>query len=187
MKSIDLNDPKLWKNIDWDEPKVPELLKKTDALIEQQIRGKRLKDIRGENWKNNHSKAMTDLSQDPVWQAAHKAGAKKKEFNENYKQQRAERNRSQVNDPIYQQNLNEGIARRDANPEVQKARLKGAEERLMRKGFIVSPAGIHLRQNESADANNITVITLQKRIKNNKTEYYYISKEEYSKLTGKEL
>lgn len=200
-----LNDPKLWKNIDWDEPQIPDLLKKTDTLIEQQSRGSRLKDIRGQSWKNNKTEAMQELAQNPNWLSNQAIGAKKRresyydneekkqaaiykrESNEDYKQRRAEKNRIQVNDPAYVKSHSEGVARRDADPEYHKSLLKGAEEKLMRKGFIVTPAGIHLRQPESATANNISVRTLQQRIKSNPKEYYYISQEKYIMLTGKEI
>lgn len=160
---------------------------------------------RSDEWRKKKTDASRKLAEDPIWQANQKVGAEKRreslydneekkkaatlkrESNQKYKEERALRNRSQINDPIYQANHAEGIAQRDADPKYQKAFLLGVEEKLMRKGFIVTPAGIHLRQTESATANNISVSTLQKRIKNNKTEYYYISKEEYTQLTGKEL
>lgn len=201
---VNINDPKLWKNVDWDEPELPELLKKSDTLIEQQQRGKRLKDIRGESWRENKAQSSRELAQDPEWQAAHKVGAEKRkqnpnfiksmitgaakrESNEEFKKKRAEKNRRQATDPDYLKSLNEGVARRNADPEYQKTLLKSAEEKLMRKGFILTPAGIHLRQPESAEANSISVGTLQKRIKNKVEGYRYISKEEYIILTGKEI
>lgn len=202
---IDFNDPELWKNIDWAEPEVPELLKKSDTLVEQQQRGKRLKDIRGESWRENKAESSRKLALDPNWQASQKVGAEKRresvydneekkkaatlkrESNENYKQIRAERNRTQASDPAYLKSHSEGVIRRDADPEYQKALLLGIEEKLMRKGFILTPAGIHLRQPESAKANGISVTTLQTRIKNKVEGYRYITKEEYIMLTGKEI
>lgn len=160
---------------------------------------------RSNEWREKKTTASRRLAQDPTWLTNQTTGAEKRresyydnvekkaaatlkrESNDDYKQRRAEKNRKQATDPKYLENLRAGNARKNADPEYQKALLKGAEQRLMRKGFILTPAGIHLRQTESAEANGISVGTLQKRIKTMSKEYYYISREEYIMLTGKEI
>jgi hypothetical protein len=53
---IDPNDPKLWKNIDWDEPQVPALLKKSDRQVNA-ARGVRLMWQR-DDIRKNHKTAV---------------------------------------------------------------------------------------------------------------------------------
>lgn len=180
-----------------------EILQLDGTKVGQKLRGKELRNIRGESWKQNQTQSLQKLAQDPDWQKNQLLGAKKRresyynndekkslaatkrESNESYKQKRAEKNRKQASDSNYLKNLNAGVARRDADPAYRQALLKSAEEKLLKKGFIVSPAGVHLRQSESAKANNISLGTLQKRIKTNSKEFYYISHEQYIMLTGK--
>lgn len=110
-------------------------------------------------------------SRDDVYQKNHQAGIDQRESNLDYQKQRAEKNRKQAKDPKYLKSLNAGISNRFAE----------------QKGYLVCPKGIFLKQPEAATAMNISVATIQRRIKKYPKEYYYISKEEYIMLTGKEL
>jgi len=160
---------------------------------------------RSENttWLERKTLASRQLAQDPTWLANQKVGAEKRkarpdwkekrqqavakrESNEQMRLERAERNRKQVNDPNYLANLHAGIQSRNQDPEYQKSLMLGARAKLIKKGFIVSPVGVHLRQNESAEANGMSVTKLQRLLKNDSKNYYYISHEEYIILFGKE-
>lgn len=155
------------------------------------------------DWIDRKTEASRRLAQDPIWLANQKVGAEKRkarpdaelkhqqatekrESNVNFVNQRAERNRRQPQDPVYQASLHKGIEQRNQNPQYQQKLLLGARQKLINKGFIVSPAGVHLRQSDSADANGINVTSLQRRIKKDPNNYYYISHEEYIMLFGKE-
>jgi hypothetical protein len=110
-------------------------------------------------------------NRDEKYQKNHQKGINRRENNIDYQLKRAEKNRNQATDPNYLKNLTIGIANRSAN----------------QKGYLICPAGIFLRQPEAANALNVAVSTIQRRIKTLPKEYYYISKEEYIMLTGKDL
>jgi len=155
-------------------------------------------------YKENKNKALREKAKDPIWIANQKIGALKRntpERKENLKKYREKflndpnfierrriRNKNQINDPKYIEALHKGIEKRGQDPNFLISLQNARKERLIaEKGLLKCPVGIFLRQKNAADALNISVTTLQKRIKQYPNEYYYISQEEYKRLTGKEV
>jgi hypothetical protein len=155
------------------------------------------------NWIKSKTESSRRLAQDPTWLDNQKVGAEKRkarddyeekkqqavikrESNEQMKKDRAERNKKQATNPSYLLKVNKGVQRRDQDPEYHEALRIGRLEKQLRKGLIVCPSGIFLRQGEAAESEGIAQTTLQRRIKKDPTNYYYISHEEYIMLTGKE-
>jgi hypothetical protein len=64
-KKIDLNDPDAWSNLDWDEPVVPSVLKKTDATINKG-RANRLK-AEDPNLRQRQHQGILKKKEDPTW------------------------------------------------------------------------------------------------------------------------
>ena len=154
-------------------------------------------------WIENKTESSRRLAKDPIWLANQLVGAEKRkarddyeekkqlavlkrESNEQMKKDRAERNKKQATDPNYLLKVNQGVQRRDQDPEYQEALRIGRLEKQIRKGFVVCPSGIFLRQSEAATAEGISVTTLQRKIKIDIKSYYYITHEQYIMLTGKE-
>jgi len=192
---VNVNDPKLWKNIDWDESEVPELLKKSDTLIEQQQRGKRLKDIRGESWRQNSAKGNKERSQDPEWQKSNDAAMKKLAQDPEWLETIRKIRIDQANDP--DSNFSKAVAERTASEDWQNK--NAIKNRLLSSKQCVTPYGIFWSRADAAKyifENNFlptrktessVMALLVSKFKNNTKEYYYISKEEYIMLTGKEI
>ena len=154
----------------------------SDAEIKEETRIKR-RELNG--WHENHDKAMALKSYDSKFKSKmsnvantrdtnyyqnHQQGIDTREQNETYKIQRASKNRKQATDPNYLKKLKAGVSNRF----------------LEQKGYIVCPNGIFKNQSEAAEAMGVAVSTIQRKLKINPSEYYYMSREEYIMLTGKE-
>lgn len=176
---ININDPALWKTIDWAEPEVPELLKKSDATINRSRSAFFKKD------NPEFSKTMSEVAQvrntNPEYQANLKQGC-------------------QLRDNTYQAEAN-------ARPEVQakiSAAMKGKEKTAEHNDKVavknkergipcVTPLGVFRTGVEAGLAYNQHRNTtngknaVNKALKSGREGYRYISIEEYIMLTGKEL
>jgi hypothetical protein len=69
-KKININDKKAWADLDWDDPVVPEALKKTDGKVAV-ARANRLTKTTKE-FKESVTKKNRELAQDPKWLATNK-------------------------------------------------------------------------------------------------------------------
>ena len=69
-KKININDKKAWADLDWDDPVVPEALKKTDGKVAV-ARANRLTKTTKESIEIQ-TKKNRDLAQDPKWLATNK-------------------------------------------------------------------------------------------------------------------
>jgi hypothetical protein len=75
-KKIDINNQKAWADLDWDDPAVPEALKKTDGKVAV-ARANRLTKTTKE-FKEKVTKKNRELAQDPKWLAATTKASQKK-------------------------------------------------------------------------------------------------------------
>lgn len=176
---INLNNPQLWKNIDWDEPEVPELLKKTDATVNRSRSAFFKKD------NPEFSKTMSEVAQErntnPEYQTNLKLGC-------------------QQRDNTYQ-------AIDNARPEKQaqiSTTMKGLKKTAEHEAKVaaknkergrpcITPLGIFRSGVEAGLAyNNHRGSTNGKNavnsaLKKGKPGYKYITIEEYIMLSGKEI
>jgi hypothetical protein len=144
------------------------------------------------NWKENQAKAQIKRSQNTVWWNKKQVAQQQLENNPAYITRRQEGIDRRTNSIEWRKNQLEG-AKRNAieNTEWQKNRKEGTRRSLAKP--CITPYGIFFT---GADAgrkynelyNIKTGITrISKFLKTNKEGYYYITKVEYTKLTGKEL
>jgi hypothetical protein len=75
-KKIDINNQKAWAELDWDDPVVPEALKKTDGKVAV-ARANRLTKTTKE-FKETVTKKNREMAQDPKWLAATTKASQKK-------------------------------------------------------------------------------------------------------------
>ena len=75
-KKIDISNQKAWAELDWDDPVVPEALKKTDGKVAV-ARANRLTKTTKE-FKETVTKKNRELAQDPKWLAATTKASQKK-------------------------------------------------------------------------------------------------------------
>jgi len=176
---INLNDPKLWKNINWDEHEQPELLKKTDATVNRSRSAFFKKD------NPEFGKTMSEIAEirntNPDYQARLKRGC-------------------QERDNTYQVIVN-------AKPEVRakiSASMTGKEKTVEHLAKVtaknkergipcITPLGVFrtgalagLAYNKERGVTN-GKNAVNKALKTNKPGYRYITIEEYIMLTGKDL
>jgi hypothetical protein len=178
-KQINLNDPKLWKNIDWDEPQVPDLLKKSDATVNRSRSAFFKKD--NPEFGATMSEVAQIRNQNPEYQTNLKRGC-------------------QERDNTYQ-------AISNAKPEVQakiSASLTGKEKTAEHNAKVatknkergipcITPLGIFrtgalagLAYNEHRGSTN-GKNAVNKALKTGKEGYRYITLEEYIFLIGKDI
>jgi uncharacterized protein YaaQ len=177
MKSININDSSAWKNLNWDEPEVPALLKKTDATV-------------------NRSRSAFFKKGNTAFSNTMKGVAAKRD--DEYSQK--------LNDGIARRD-NTYQAKANAKPEVQAkisasmtGKVKTAEHKAKvaakskERGIpCITPLGIFRTgadagraYNESRGSTN-GKNAVNKALKTKREGYKYITIEEYIMLTGKEL
>jgi hypothetical protein len=143
-------------------------------------------------WENpelreKHSKRMSEQHKDKNYTDAIKKGIKKAWENPELREKKAEQNRIQSKDPEYLKALHKGIEKRDQGDWYEKNARKNT---LTKSKPIVTPFGVF--PSRIVAVKTLTDVTniggkINKGIKEKDSGYYYITQEEYTILTGKEI
>jgi hypothetical protein len=176
---ININDPKLWKNVNWDEPNQPALLKKSDTIVNRSRSAFFKKD--NPEFGKTMSEVAEQRNTNPDYLANHKHGCLER-------------------DNTYQ-------AINNARPEVQakiSATMTGKEKTAEHLAKVaaknkergipcITPLGVFrtgalagLAYNEHRGSTN-GKNAVNGALKKGKPGYKYITVEEYIMLTGKEI
>ena len=101
------------------------------------------------------------------------------------KKQKSERIKSLHKDPEFRKKYEQGIANKvwGSNAQIEGAKRAGQK----RRKAIKTPMGIFITIASVAKAYDMSVAGIQHRMKKFPNEYYYLTPEEYTKITGKEL
>jgi hypothetical protein len=117
-KKIDLDDPKAWSNLDWSEPIVPEILKKTDGAIaigrSNRLKSDHIREKTTEAWQDpDHRAKMVDIhnNRNEEWNQKIKQANQWENRSEEAKQNHAQSRKELPNNPNYI----EGMQRRKDN------------------------------------------------------------------------
>jgi len=174
---ININDPKLWKNIDWDESEVPELLKKSDATVN------RSRSAFFKKGNKQFSETMSTIAntRDDEYKRNHQQGVKQRDNT-----YQAECNAR----PEVQAKISATMTGKEKTPEHN---AKVAAKNKERGIPCITPLGVFRSGVEAGLAyNKQRSVTNGKNavngaLKKGKPGYKYITKEEYIMLTGKEI
>lgn len=133
-----------------------------------------LKTVQTESWKNNHAAAVEAWKNDPQWQQEQQERIERRSNNPVWKERKTEASRRLAKDETWLANTTKALRTRCAKP-------------------IVTPAGIFaaltdagLAYNKIRNFNNGRKWVIN-QLKVNPSEFYYITKEEYIMLTGREI
>jgi len=133
-----------------------------------------LETVQTETWKKNHAEGIERMKNDPKWQQGQKERAERRKSNEVWQMNKAEANRKLAKDPTWLENNKKSVRKHCAKP-------------------IVTPVGVFAaivdagqEYNKIRNFNNGRKWIIN-QLKVNPKEFYYISKEEYIMLTGREI
>ena len=188
-KKININSKDAWADLDWDDPVVPEALKKTDGQIAR-ARGVRLnKDKISKGLKESyqqpgrlekqqkamqtrdntvHKEAAKKRAADPKWQAKQKAAMEElrndpvrwAEYQKNYNKG----NKAKLDDPAFWEVYYAAIKVRDADPEYHKKRIDASKKKICRR--VQTPLGVFDSITDAANAHGMgNTETMRHRLK----------------------
>lgn len=132
-----------------------------------------LKTVQTENWKKNHAEGMKRLATDPVWLKGQKERGQQRSQNQDWKDRKTEASRRLAKDPVWLANTKQANRKNCARP-------------------VVTPTGVFAALVDAGQAyNQIRNFNNGRKwvinqLKVNPKEFYYITREEYIMLTGKE-
>lgn len=159
-----------------EDPAYKEAIKKRTESKEWQdantAKGKTL--AQTESWKANHAAGQKRMKNDPVWQAEQQERLKRRNQNPVWLERIKESRIAMAQDENWIANNKNAIRARCAKP-------------------IITPVGVFAAAADAArEYNKIRNFNngktwIANQLKKNPTEFYYISKEEYIMLTGKEI
>jgi hypothetical protein len=133
-----------------------------------------LKTVQTETWKKNHAEGVKRLANDPEWQQGQKERGQRRTQNQEWKDRKTEASRRLAKDPTWLTNNKLSVRKHCAKP-------------------IVTPAGVFAAVVDAGQAyNKIRNFNNGRKwvinqLKVNSKEFYYITKEEYILLTGKDV
>jgi hypothetical protein len=127
----------------------------------------------------------TRFWQDPAFKEKISVIRKEVGNREDIKKVKSERSLALHKDPEFRKKYEQGIANRVWGTDAQ---IEGAKRAgKQRRRAIKTPKGIFITIANVAKAYDMSVAGIQHRMKKYPGEYYYLTSEEYTKLTGKEL
>jgi hypothetical protein len=85
LKKIDINDPSAWSLLDWDEQKIPEILKKDDASIARSRSNRLTKKGKKDSSETKERKSKGQTGRKKPDHAAKLSGRKRPEFSKKMK------------------------------------------------------------------------------------------------------
>lgn len=79
MNRININDPKAWQELDWDDPVEPDILKRSDATVARSRSAQRKKG--DPNFSKTMSEVAAERNQDPTYKENHLNGVRQNRDN----------------------------------------------------------------------------------------------------------
>ena len=129
-----------------------------------------LKTVQTDKWKTNRAAGIEQMKNDPVWQKEQQERFKRRSSNEQWLKRKTEASRKLAQDPVWLANNKQIIQERCAKPVMTP---QGAFGSLTEAGLIYN----EIKQFRNGRP------WVSHQIKVNPTEFYYITREEYQKLT----
>lgn len=130
-KKININDPSAWHDLDWNEPVVPEILKKSDRVVETGRQNRLKAQDPGfiEKLKLGQQRVLADPSKVKLREAAAKKAGKTKKDSVKYHQLVTEINRKKAESPEFAKNVSRGIKAKHQDPAYkEKMQLKAQSQ-----------------------------------------------------------
>lgn len=122
--------------------------------------------VKTENWKKNHDKGILDR------------------YNTTWLQNTSLSNKIKRSDSNFIKSWEEGMKKRNSDPKFLEILNKNGKKKSKP---LVTPDGVFSSRREAAKHYNHVDSWVGSQIQKNPLEWYYISKEEYILLTGKEI
>ena len=153
-------------------------------------------------WKPNIIKRNKKMAESEQWQQAHLAAAvKRKTENSDWRNNVISANQAKGADLEFRKTLSQAHLKLYQDPEHVKKHQEGREKMKnngvwadnvrkaarARRQAVVTPQGAFNSRPSVCEHYKIDITTLGRWLKNKPTEFYYISQEEYTLLTGKEF